>query len=170
MTLVVLSEFVFIFFFCCTHNFIKTTWLVFHWHKKGIANVFLNDKLAYPNLANKNFANKTFAIGECPPYFRQYTLMTFANWRDSTLLSPIYPHNFRQLARVHYTFANIPQDFRQLARVHCIFFRVTCKLEKSLWTTLIIESSKTYTDTRCPHMGAPFLFVVTNGKIPLNFC
>jgi hypothetical protein len=104
-------------------------------------------QMAYPNLANKNFANKTFAIGECPPYFRQYTLMTFANWRDSTLLSPIYPHNFRQLARVHYTFANIPQDFRQLARVHCIFFRVTCKLEKSLWTTLIIESSKTYTDT-----------------------
>ena len=63
-------------------------------------------KVAYPNFANKTFANRTFANGESPLYFRQYTLMTFANWRMSTILSPIYPYDFRQLANVHCTFAN----------------------------------------------------------------
>jgi hypothetical protein len=46
-------------------------------------------------------------IGECPPDFRQYTLMTFAKWRESTLLLPIHPSEFRQLANVHRTFASV---------------------------------------------------------------
>ncbi len=33
-------------------------------------------------------------IGESPLHFRQYTLMTFANWRESTVLSPIYLRTF----------------------------------------------------------------------------
>jgi len=39
---------------------------------------------------------------------RQCTPCTFANWRISTELSPIYPLYFRQLADIHWTFANIP--------------------------------------------------------------
>ena len=30
----------------------------------------------------------SWPIGESPPYFRQYILYTFANWRISTVLSP----------------------------------------------------------------------------------
>jgi hypothetical protein len=52
-------------------------------------------------------------IGESPLYFHQYTLRTFVNWRESTVFSPIYPH-----------------DFRQLANVHCAFTSVTCRLER----------------------------------------
>ncbi len=63
--------------------------------------------MAYPNFANKTFANWTFANGESPLYFRQYTIMTLASWRESTVLSPVYPYDFRQLARVYRTFANI---------------------------------------------------------------
>ncbi len=61
----------------------------------------------YRNFANKTFANRTFAIGESPLYFRQYTPWSFANWRKSTVLSPTHPLEFRQLANVHCTFANI---------------------------------------------------------------
>src|SRR5579862_4007043 len=44
----------------------------------------------------------TFAnIGECLLEFRQY-------WRMSTRLSPVYPLNIRQLAKVRWTLANIP--------------------------------------------------------------
>ncbi len=50
-------------------------------------------------------------IGEYPLNFRQYTLCTFANWRISTELSPIYPLYFRQLADIHWTFASIPSGF-----------------------------------------------------------
>jgi hypothetical protein len=54
--------------------------------------------LVYPNFANKTFANRTFAnipprlspIGESPLYFRQHALMTFTNWRRSTVISPVY--------------------------------------------------------------------------------
>jgi hypothetical protein len=34
--------------------------------------------------------NRTFANGESPLYFRQYILTTFANWRESILLSPAH--------------------------------------------------------------------------------
>ncbi len=61
----------------------------------------------YRNFANKTFANRTSAIGESPLYFRQYTPWSFANWRKSTVLSPTHPLEFRQLANVHCTFANI---------------------------------------------------------------
>jgi hypothetical protein len=42
---------------------------------------------------------------------RQCTPCTFANWRISTELSPMYPLYFRQLADVHWTFASIPSGF-----------------------------------------------------------
>ncbi len=52
--------------------------------------------------------------------------LTFANWRKSTVLSPIHLLEFRQLAEVHCTFANIspgaspigesPLYFRQYIR------------------------------------------------------
>ena len=64
--------------------------------------------MGYRKFANRTFANWTFAIGERPLYFRQYTSCTVANWRMSTILSPVYPLNSRQLANVHYTFASIP--------------------------------------------------------------
>jgi hypothetical protein len=38
--------------------------------------------------------------------FRQYTSWTFANWRVSIALSPIYLRYIRQLAKFHWTFAN----------------------------------------------------------------
>ena len=44
--------------------------------------------------ANKTFANRSFAIGERPLIFRQYTTCIFANWRISTNLSPIHPCTF----------------------------------------------------------------------------
>jgi len=102
---------------------------------------------AYPTFANKTFANRTFAIGECPLYFRQYTPTTFANWRMSIVISPIYPYDFRQLANVHCTFANI-----------------TCELAKSLSTSLVMETNKMHPDTLVPHMQPTFIFACDNSK------
>jgi len=55
--------------------------------------------MAYPLFANKTFANW---------YFR--------HWRTSTGLSPVYPLHSRQLAKVHWTFANAHLYFRQYSR------------------------------------------------------
>ena len=54
----------------------------------------------------RTFANRTFAIGESPLYFRQYTTWNFANWRMSTVLSPIYSMDSHQLAKAQWTFAD----------------------------------------------------------------
>jgi hypothetical protein len=53
------------------------------------------------NFANKTFVNRTFANGERPMYFRQFISCTFANWRVSIALSPVYLLYIRQLANVH---------------------------------------------------------------------
>ena len=45
-------------------------------------------------------------IDESPLYFRQHIPWNFANWRKSIVLSLIHPLEFRQLAKVHCTFAN----------------------------------------------------------------
>jgi hypothetical protein len=47
----------------------------------------------------------TFAIGERPPDFRQYTPWTFANTLPG--LSPIHSLDFRQLANVHCAFVGV---------------------------------------------------------------
>jgi hypothetical protein len=59
------------------------------------SNSFVSLKpMGFRNLANKIFVNSTFANGESPLYFRQYISWNFANWRKSTVLSPIYPRTF----------------------------------------------------------------------------
>jgi hypothetical protein len=85
----------------------------------------------FRSFADKTFANRTFAIGESPLYFRQYTLSNFANWRMSTVLSPIYPLEFRQLTKVHSTFANIP------AGISPIWLWIRRGLEKFLVIKLV---------------------------------
>ena len=48
-----------------------------------------------------------------PSYFQKARFhCTFVNWRNSTVLSPIYSHDFHQLAKFHCTFANNSLDFR----------------------------------------------------------
>jgi hypothetical protein len=65
---------------------------------------------------------------ESPLYFRQHALMTFTNWRMSTVLSPVY---------------------------------VIYRLEDSLSTTLITESNKIQSDIFSPHMY-PIFIVLCN--------
>ena len=64
-----------------------------------------------------NIPSRLSSIGEIPIYFRQYTLMTFVNWRNSNILSPIYPHDFRQLAKFHCTFANTIYKLKGNAKI-----------------------------------------------------
>ena len=63
----------------------------------------------FRNFANKTFVNRTFAntslgvspVGESSLYFHQHIPWNFADWRNSIVLSPIYPQNVRH-SRIFY--------------------------------------------------------------------
>jgi hypothetical protein len=76
---------------------------------------------------HRTFANASpgiSPIGESTVDFRQCISENFANWREYSGLSPMRLREFRQLARVQWTFANVSTgilpigesmvDFRQL--------------------------------------------------------
>jgi hypothetical protein len=62
----------------------------------------------------------TFANGESPSYSRQYTLMTFANWWESTVLSPMYPCLFAYWWKSAVIWPIYRSDLRQLECSLCL--------------------------------------------------
>ena len=106
-------------------NFVTILWVVFNSRllfpvlssgRRTHSRLWLTDKRfsvihRYWCIARGDFRQLTSGhspIGESPHDFRQYAPRTFANWRESTWLSPVHPPDIRQLARVHITFANAP--------------------------------------------------------------
>jgi len=49
-------------------------------------------------------------VGESPPYFRQHTPWSVANWREYSGLSPMRLLEFCQLAKVWWTFASFTSN------------------------------------------------------------
>jgi len=58
-----------------------------------------------------NISLENSPIGESSVGFRQYIHWKFANWRKFSGLSPIYPLEIRQLAKVQWTFASTSSGF-----------------------------------------------------------
>ncbi len=80
------------------------------------------------HIKTKTIKTKSFGFGAClfSSDIHPILILFRDSWRKSTVLSPMHPLEFRQLAKVHCTFANTPRDFRH--------WRMSC-WRKSYWRT-----------------------------------